>query len=731
MQSPVLASSAHPATIDLGIRGARVPLHSHICYPFATEQEFAEAVGFLEAGLRAGDYCVVFGDDQYNQAVFSVLLEYGFDPDTLKAQGRLTWLSGDSCFDAISKKLTATYRRAVAGGASVIRCLGVEGWRQKDWPQDHELLAVEAESNNVVQEFPCVVMCLQDLRSMPGLVLRHGVLSTHPLIVEEEGVRTNSLYKPDGKFHRRCEQIGEILNQHAHAEAAQRESYQRFQRAFEHAAIGMALKDLEGRFLEVNEALCTITGYTAQELTRMDFGAITHPADLPANLERFHQLVAGEAPNFVLEKRYIRKTGEIVWVRNSVSLLRDDQGVPSNTVYLCEDITARKQAEEALRQKDEQLRQATKMEAIGQLAGGLAHDFNNLLTVINGYSELLLEQRDSDSVRQIRNAGERAAALTRQLLAFSRQQVLQPRVLDLNTLIAETASMLRRLIGEDIELVTALDAAPSRIKADPAQIQQVIMNLAINSRDAMPQGGTLVIRTANPDGVEQHALDDRKHGSQVAVVVSDTGIGMDAETRSHIFEPFFTTKGLGRGTGLGLALVYGVVQQSGGSIEIDSEPDQGATFRLYFPVVEESAEPTAVQPPESSAKRPATILLVEDETPVREVANLMLNNAGYVVLQAACGEEALRLCEEYPGEIDLLLTDIVLPGMSGPEIFRGVSSRRPGIKVLYMSGYAGETVLRHGALEGLKIAEKPFTKDELIRKVQEALEEPGSAPRAT
>jgi PAS domain S-box-containing protein len=708
----------------LGIGGARVALHSHICYSFATEQEFAEAIGFLEAGLRASDHCVFFGDDKYDRTVCHVLQERGLDPDDLKAQGRFTWLAGDSSFEALSKKLITTYQRSMTQGASVIRCLGVEGWRQKDWPTDCELRALEIESNRVVQDYPCVVMCLQDLRSIPGLVLRYGVLSTHPLILQDEHVGTNPLFVPEDKFLPRRKTLGEILDHTARAEAEQREYYQRFQKAFQHAAIGMALKDLEGRFIEVNEALCTITGYTEQELTQMDFKALTHPADLPRNLELFHQLMAGEIPIYVIEKRYIKKDGEIAWVRISVTLLRDELGVPTNMVHLCENITPRRQAEEALRQKEEQLRRAMKMEALGQLAGGLAHDFNNLLTVINGYSDLLLHEKDSNSVQQIRNAGERAAALTRQLLAFSRKQILQPRILDLNALIVETTSMLRPLIGENIKLVTALDAAPSRIKADPGQIQQVIMNLTINSRDAMPQGGTLAVRTLNVDGGEEHALVGLNPGNNVAVLVSDTGIGMDAETQSHIFEPFFTTKGVGQGTGLGLSMVYGIVQQSGGSIQVESEPGRGTTFKLCFPVAEESAEPAPVQPREAAANRPATILLVEDETPVREVASRMLNTAGYVVLQATGGEEALRLCEKYPGRIDLLLTDIVLPDMSGLEIFKQVSGRRPEMKVVYMSGYTGETVLRHGALEPSMIAAKPFTKDELVRKIQAALEEP-------
>ena len=730
MHSPSPSSAGSPATIDLGIRGARVSLHSHICYSFATEQEFADAIGFLEAGLRAADHCVIFGDEKYHQAACHILQDRGLDPDDLKAQGRLKWLAGDSSFEAMSRRLITTYRQSVAEGASVIRCLGVEGWRQKNWPEDHELLALEAESNTVVQDFPCVVLCLQDLRSMPGLVLRYGVLSTHPQILQEAGVVTNPLFVPEGEFLQRCKAIGDILDQSASAEAAQRESYHRFQNAFQHAAIGMALKDPEGRFLDVNETLCAITGYTEQELTQMDFKALTHPADLPRNLELFHQLIAGEVPSYLIEKRYIKKDGEIVWVRISVALLRDEQGLPANVVHLCEDITARRQAEEALRQKEEQLRHAMKMKALGQLAGGLAHDFNNLLTVINGYSDLLLAEKDTDGVQQIRNAGERAAALTRQLLAFSRQQILQPRVLDLNALIADTCSMLRPLIGENIKLVTALEATPSRIKADPAQMQQVIMNLTINSRDAMPEGGTLAIRTTNLEGGEQHALVDLKRGTYVAVFVSDTGIGMDSETRSHIFEPFFTTKGVGQGTGLGLALVYGIIQQTGGSIEVESEPGRGTTFKLYFPLVEESAEAVAVQPREAAANCPATILLVEDETPVREVASRMLNKAGYVVLQAAGGEEALRLCEKYPGRIDLLLTDIVLPGMNGLEVFRRVSGQRPEIKVLYMSGYTGETVFRNGKLEESMIAEKPFTKDELVRKIQETLEERGRVPGA-
>ena len=399
-----------------------------------------------------------------------------------------------------------------------------------------------------------------------------------------------------------------------------------------------------------------------------------------------------------------------------------------------EERTAALRAQIAERESlEKQLVQAQKMEAIGRLAGGVAHDFNNLLTIITGYSDLLLEQMKSGSqirgqMEEIRRAADRAAALTRQLLAFGRRQVFAPRVLNLNKVVANMDKMLRRLIGEDIELVTKLEPALNRTKVDPSQVEQVIMNLAVNSRDAMPEGGKLTIETVNAEldanYVRRHAM--AAPGRFVMLAVSDSGCGMDAETQSHIFEPFFTTKETGKGTGLGLATVYGIVKQIGGEIWVYSEPGRGTTFKIYFPQAEGAER--AAQPPKvisASQRGSETILVVEDEEGVRSLVRRVLESNGYTVLTAANAEEAVRVCEQREGTISLLLTDVVMPGMSGRKLAQHLGFSRAGMKVLYMSGYTDNAIVHHGVLDaGTAFLQKPFTPDAILRNVREVLDTP-------
>jgi CheY-like chemotaxis protein len=371
------------------------------------------------------------------------------------------------------------------------------------------------------------------------------------------------------------------------------------------------------------------------------------------------------------------------------------------------------------------------MEAVGRLAGGVAHDFNNLLTVIGGYSDLLLSGLDPGHLlyghaAAINDAAARATALTRQLLAFSRRQVLQPTVLDLNVVVTETSKMLRRLIGEDIALVTTLESALGRVNADPGQLEQVILNLAVNARDAMPHGGRLTLETANVQvgEAEAHQQVGVMPGRYVRLAVHDTGIGMDAATQAHLFEPFFTTKEPDKGTGLGLASVYGIVTQSGGHIQADSAHGRGTTFRIYLPRFEEGIE--AVEPaaaPPTSLQGLETVLLVEDEVGVRGVAQRILQAAGYTVLAASDGEEAVRLCAQHAGPIHLLLTDVVMPGMSGPALASRLEAMRPAMKVMYMSGYTEDAMVHHDLLDpGTVFLAKPFTPEILVRIVRKSLD---------
>lgn len=628
-----------------------------------------------------------------------------------------------------------------------------------------------------------------------------------------------------------------------------------FQSAFEDTNVPMGLTDINHRFVRVNAALARMFGYSVEELLGKSMPELTHPDDLAESFAQRELLNAGKVPYFQIEKRYLRKDRQVLWALANVSVIRDAAGKPLQYIGQVQDITERKQAEEALRQSEmqfrlvwensldgmrltdshgmvrrvndafcrmvgmprealeghpftliypeeqraellaafqkrftasttepyytkeivlrngrkvhleisnsflemtgqppqllsiirdvsdqiqmeAQLRQAQKLEAFGQLAGGVAHDFNNLLTIITGYSEMILSEtipvdQHAGFIREIRKAGNRAASLTRQLLAFSRKQMLQPVELDLNALISEAEKMLRRLIGEDIDLATALDPDLGQVKADPGQIEQVIMNLVVNARDAMPEGGHLTIETRNVELDQEYA---RRHaeikpGRFVMLAVADSGCGMDEAIRANIFEPFFTTKEVGKGTGLGLATVHGIVKQSGGSIEVYSEVGRGTTFKIYLPRVNASP-PSSKSWPGLSPTLPGTetILLAEDEEGVRTTVQLALEAHGYKVLSARSGLEALELCRQHPEAIHLLMTDVVMPKMSGRQLADQVVGLRPNIRVLYLSGYTDDAVVRHGVLEaGAAFLQKPFTPRALTRKVRDTLD--GSSAR--
>ena len=418
--------------------------------------------------------------------------------------------------------------------------------------------------------------------------------------------------------------------------------------------------------------------------------------------------------------------GSTMWTESRISLLRDAEKRPLCLLGVTRDITERRRLEE-------QLRRAQEMEVIGRLSGGVAHDFNNMLTAITGCSDFLLAGLDSDDpkrgdVEEIKQAADRAAGLTQQLLAFSRKQLLQLQVLDLNAVLESTEKMLQRVIGEDVELTATLEPSIGRVKADPRRIEQVIMNLAVNARDAMPQGGRLTLETRNVDLSQDYARSrmDVEPGRYVMLAVSDTGVGMNENTQAHLFEPFFTTKEDGKGTGLGLATVYGIVKQVGGHILVYSELGRGTSFKVYLPRTDEAAEPYRLAPvPVETALGSETIVLVEDEALVRGVAHRALTRSGYTVLQARDGEEATRACQRHEGPLHLLLTDVVLPGgMSGREIATQLVRLHPELKVLYMSGYTDDAIVRHGVLDpGIAFLAKPFTPAVLAAKVREVLDE--------
>jgi PAS domain S-box-containing protein len=507
------------------------------------------------------------------------------------------------------------------------------------------------------------------------------------------------------------------LNRHSHA----REAY--LASIVDNSADAIIGANLDTTIRSWNRGAERLYGYTAAEAIGRP-GSMLVPRERAGEIDTIVDQIKSDASIRSYETERVRKDGSIVTVSVTMSPLRNAEGEIVGVSTVARDVTDVKTLED-------QLRQAQKMEAIGRLAGGVAHDFNNLLTAILGYSLLLAESLDPASddrelVDEIRKAGERAAALTNQLLAFSRRQVMQVTRIDLNALVDDMTQMLTRLIGEHIQLETVLAPNLAAVRADRTQMEQILLNLAVNARDAMPDGGRLVIETANVDLDEayrlQHAV--AQPGPYVMLAVSDTGVGMDEDTKRRLFEPFFTTKERGRGTGLGLATVYGIVKQSGGYIWVYSEPGHGTTFKVYVPRASETDE-SAPSVPASQAPGGGheTVLLVEDEAAVRHLVKTLLERGGYRVLDADTTDRAKAIFEERREEIDILVTDVIMPGSSGPALFRALSASRPALKVMYMSGYTDDAIVRGGHLdEGVAFLHKPFTAAGLLRKIREALD---------
>jgi PAS domain S-box-containing protein len=504
--------------------------------------------------------------------------------------------------------------------------------------------------------------------------------------------------------------------QRRRVEVAMRESEERLQRIFDHVADALFITDDGDSIADANPTACELTGLPLEHLRGRRITDV-----LPGETSALHARGDGRQPPLPPGEHRFRDPSGAVHIVD----IRVTDVLGGLRVHSVRDLTAQRRLEE-------ELNHAQKMEAVGRLAGGVAHDFNNLLTVITCFSDMHLATLDPldgrrGDVQEISKAARRAAALTGQLLAFSRKQILQPKIIDLNAIVADVEKMLRRVIGEDIELVSACLNELWLARADPGQIEQVLMNLAVNARDAMPNGGTLHIETSNVSVLEprRHAHGLIQPGDYVALRVADAGHGMSEDTLKHLFEPFFTTKGPGRGTGLGLSTVYGVVEQSGGYVEVTSALGQGTAFTLYLP--REEAEPLPAHSSETRAsadRRDATILVVEDDPIVRDLVRGILARRGYTVLAAKQGEEAIALAERYAEPLHLLITDVVLPGLNGREIAERLQSSRPDLRVLFMSGYTDDTIIRRGVIEHQhRLLQKPFTAEELEQKVAKMLAE--------
>ena len=553
-----------------------------------------------------------------------------------------------------------------------------------------------------------------------GVPLRVGNQNFGVLVVQSysESVRFGERDKEILTFV--SQQLASAIDHKRHEEALRR-SEARYRSLVQSAVYGIYRATVDGRFLDVNPALIQMLGYdSVEEVLLLDpqREVFVDPAEHDRLMHEFQRTGSLDSA----EVRWKRKDGNPIMVRLSGRGATAPDEADQALEIIAEDVTERRALEE-------QFRQAQKMEAVGRLAGGVAHDFNNLLMVVSGYSEVLLEQLDSNSdllskVQAIQQAADRATTLTRQLLAFSRKQLLELKVVDVNAIVADMDRLLTPLIGEDIRLTTQLAPDVGRTRADAGQLEQVIMNLVVNAKDAMPGGGKILIQTSeaklDPTRPEHSFITP---GPYILLSVSDTGAGMDQETQSRIFEPFFTTKEKGKGTGLGLSTVYGIVKQSGGYIFAESELGHGSTFLIYLPRVADPSEHTntkkTAQPPSGSSE---TVLLVEDESSVRELVRDTLISRGYKVIDAADGLAGMQLNESYSGTIDILITDVVMPGMSGKELAQRVAAARPSIKVLFLSGYTEDAILHDGALDaGTAFLQKPFTLHGLARKVHEVL----------
>ncbi len=598
----------------------------------------------------------------------------------------------------------------------------ITGWSRAEWVDKPFILIVHPRDKKLTLEMYQVT-----LQGKTTPMFESGILTQQGEYVIGEFILT-----PQYEAGQVVSVLGiaRDITERKRAEETLRDSEARFQELFDEAPVGYHEVDAEGRIIRINRTELEMLGYSAEEM-------VGQPAwEFIVEEETSQQAILTNSSSTIpstqsLERICRRKDRTAFPVLIQRRVIRDANDRVTGIRSTVQDITELKGMGREKANLEEQLRQSQKMEAIGRLAGGIAHDFNNLLTIIKGYSQLsLMEFKESDPLRgnieEIQKATDRASALTRQLLAFSRRQILEMKVLDINTLLKDLDKMLHRIIGEDIELVTLLANNLGRVKADPGQVEQVILNLAVNAKDAMLSGGKLTIETVNMELDESYV---RTHaevipGRYVMLSVSDTGVGMTPEVKEQIFEPFFTTKEKGKGTGLGLSTVFGIVRQSEGNIWVYSEPGQGTTFKIYLPRVDEPLEEVGEKiVMEESPRGSETILVVEDDEDVRKLTVGILRRQGYTVLEASQGEEALLICEQHKEPIRLILVDVVMPGMSGHALAERLAPLRPEMKLLYMSGYTDNAIVHHGVLKkGTDYIQKPFTVDGLVRKAREVLD---------
>jgi PAS domain S-box-containing protein len=727
-----------------------LPWGTHFCHFYETQDDLLDIlIPFFKTGLENNEFCLWIVSDPLPQEEATAALSRAVpDLDRRLESGDIEILSHSEwyfCDGAFDLRWTVNnwqdrFASALARGYAGMRVNGNMSWLNETHWQN--FAAYEAEVNRILPALQIMVACTYPLPLARGtkvfdvarthefaIARLHGnweiVQTPESLQVREEIRRLNA--ELEKRVMDRTSELA-ASNRALSAEIEGRRQLENdlskqnevLQKIFDHIPVMISFFDRECRLKLANREWERTLGWSLEEIVERNIDIVAECYPDPRDRQSVRDFIArsnGEASDF----RTRTRDGQVIDTTWAVIRLSDGM-----TISIGIDTTQRKALEE-------QLRQSQKMEAIGQLAGGIAHDFNNLLTGVIGYCELAMARLKKgdpleDYIAQIRTAGDRAAELTHQLLAFSRKQVLQPKVLNLNSVVAGIEGLLRRLIGEDVQLRTVLAPDLGTVKADPGQIEQLIVNLAVNARDAMPGGEkTLTIETSNLDLVAGSKMDHLavEQGAYVTLLVRDTGRGMDQQTMAHLFEPFFTTKDSGKGTGLGLATVYGIIKQSGGSISVDSEPGRGSEFKIYFPRVESGADlDQSIAQPELARLGTETLLLAEDDDIVRILIAEVLRGYGYHVLEASGPAEALLIGERHPGPIHLLVSDVVMPEMTGPELSSRLRKLRPETKVLYMSGYTDSSVVQQRMLgEARNFIPKPFVPDALVRRVREILDQ--------